>query len=666
MSFTTDDLKTILDGGTIDLLPFLIENHGKITRITYDGREYNDHQAACLVFSFLAKTDEAIRNYIDSLSPLSEATYREKLFGLLTGEGRICPRSNKPKTFKDKTLSYNFCDKQGRCVCQSESFAAKTRGKSGAEKDLIERRKRATMLERFGVEHPSESTELRAKGTETSLKRYGVASPLANSSVREKIKKTNLERYGADHVLSSPEVREKITETMKGRYGAENPMLVDEIKGRVQSTNLERYGSISPMGDEGIRDKAKQTTRERFGVDNALERDAAPRVVMENTNLERYGARNVTDSKEIQEKIRQTHVDRYGVELWNNPDFRNRSELAALSEKAKNVLHSKETLIAELNTKSLNFLAQHLEVNPKTIARYAGIHGINLRRKGSSYERELAAFLAEHNVVFEANTRSIIPPQEIDLYVPDKKLGIEFNGVYWHSDKIVENDYHVKKFRRATDAGVRLIMIREDEFRANPEAIKLKLLHVLGLGGRGAGARKHNIRRISNKDGLAFAQKHHIQGSPGTCQIAYGSFLNDELVSVVLFSKQRNTGALELIRFCTNGPAYPGLFSRIFKRFVEENPEIETVLSFADLRYSSGNVYEKCGFHLDGIIPHDYSYVAPNGEVFHKSSFTKAKIAKKFGLDVSNRTERELMDELGFSRIYDCGKLRYIWYRQLR
>jgi len=122
------------------------------------------------------------------------------------------------------------------------------------------------------------------------------------------------------------------------------------------------------------------------------------------------------------------------------------------------------------------------------------------------------------------------------------------------------------------------------------------------------------------------------------------------------FNYQRGTRKIELIRFCSDGKQYPGAFSRMFNHAIISQ-EYKEVISFVDLRYSIGEVYDRNGFTMIKEIGPDYRYVVKN-KTMHKSSFTKAKISKKFDIDMTNLTERQAMAQLGIHRIYDCGKIK--------
>lgn len=66
--------------------------------------------------------------------------------------------------------------------------------------------------------------------------------------------------------------------------------------------------------------------------------------------------------------------------------------------------------------------------------------------------------LVQHNV------RNIIPHLELDIYILDLKLAIEFNGLKWHSiENGMDRDYHLNKSLECRKLGIRLIHIYEFE-----------------------------------------------------------------------------------------------------------------------------------------------------------------------------------------------------------
>lgn len=266
--------------------------------------------------------------------------------------------------------------------------------------------------------------------------------------------------------------------------------------------------------------------------------------------------------------------------------------------------------------------------------------------------------MKENGIEFITRSRSIIPPREVDFFIPNHNLAIEFNGLYFHSCQIVEDDNHHEKMTMAQVAGIRLMMINEDEWLERQEIIKRKILLLCDKGVRGDGARKLTCQKIDNGTAKSFCEQYHIQGAPAATSYSYGAYdKHNHLVAAITLGKQRRTEVLELQRYCTDGKLYAGVFTKLMKLITTEHKE--PIVSFADLRYSDGGIYRKSGFREDGIIRPDYRYVK-RLKTYHKSNFTKDKIAEKFGLDMSQMTEREAMKLLGYSRIYDCGKIRFV------
>lgn len=206
-----------------------------------------------------------------------------------------------------------------------------------------------------------------------------------------------------------------------------------------------------------------------------------------------------------------------------------------------------------------------------------------------------------------------------------------------------------------------MIHIFEDEWLEHKDLVLNKIKHILGYNDNKPviGARKCVIRPITKAIAEQFLNTYHIQGFVGST-VYYGAFYKDELVGVMTF-KQEKEDIWNLTRFATNTEyRLPGLASKIFKHFTENNTPKE-VKTFLDRRwsYSDCNVYDKIGFKMESILPPDYRYVDKYKRV-HKFNFRKQILHKKYGLPLS-MTEREMTDQLGFYRIWDCGLYKYVW-----
>ena len=267
----------------------------------------------------------------------------------------------------------------------------------------------------------------------------------------------------------------------------------------------------------------------------------------------------------------------------------------------------------------------------------------------------------------QQRNREILRNREIDIYIPLLKLGIEYNGLHWHSERLGKGkNYHLDKLNKCNEQGIRLIQIFEDEWINHREICESKLKQICGLNTNPKiYARKCEIREITNKnEAYEFLDKNHIQGRTGFT-IALGTYYNNELVGVMTFKKEKE-GYWDLNRFATDiNHQCIGIGGKLFKYFIRNYPFIE-IKSFADRRWTTdptNNLYTKLGFAFDSFVPPTYWYYNPKIsriERFHKFGFRKQHLHKQYGLPLT-MTEREMTETLGYTRIWDCGLIKYVY-----
>lgn len=277
-------------------------------------------------------------------------------------------------------------------------------------------------------------------------------------------------------------------------------------------------------------------------------------------------------------------------------------------------------------------------------------------RGTSQSEKQIADFLSEFTTV-EKNNRNKISPKEIDIYLPNQNLAIEFDGLYWHSEIFKESDYHLKKKQLAENNGIHLIHIFEDEWINSTDIVKSRLLSFIGETPNKIYARECKIKQIDAKTCNNFLNQHHIQGR-GRSNIKIGLYYDNELVSVMTFLKNdisKKISGWELNRYCSKSYTHIiGGASKLFKYFVK-NYRPEKITSFSDNRWSkSSPVYKNIGFDLESVTPPNYWYFIPNEtKRFHRYSLRKPTN--------SVLSERQLREDQGYIRIYDCGSTKWIW-----
>lgn len=288
-------------------------------------------------------------------------------------------------------------------------------------------------------------------------------------------------------------------------------------------------------------------------------------------------------------------------------------------------------------------------------------------RQRSKWEDELSEWILKQGIVVQNSVRDIIKNNEIDIFLPNYRIGIECDGLYWHSDKFRDKNYHLDKTMKCREKDIRLIHIFEDEWIYKKDILKSMILNILGRTEKKIYARKCKIKNVSASEKNNFLDANHVQGKCNSA-INLGLYYNGVLVSLMTFHKPRigigngkgNEGEYELTRFCSLlKTEVIGAASKLFKYFIKVYKPVK-ITTYADKRWSNGNLYFKLGFTHDHDSPPNYFYV---NQIHRENRFRYRKsVLVKEGFD-KNKSEREIMQERGFHRIYDCGTMVFVYQK---
>lgn len=371
------------------------------------------------------------------------------------------------------------------------------------------------------------------------------------------------------------------------------------------------------------------------------------------TKLERYGNPGFTNP----EKSKQTCLEKYGVSSYcKTNEFKKRLTNAAIQKYKHPEDFNKEYIethfIDEKGFLMVQECSEHFGIDRTTSYFRVKLLGVDFKyRTGrSDAEETLFKWIPVENKIH--NTRKIIYPKELDIFLPDYNLGIEYNGVYWHS--FYEPDYHQEKTLMCIEKGIKLFQIFETD---NLEIWKSMILNALGKNEK-IFARKCIIKHLESKETMEFLNENHLQGSCGS-SIRLGLFYNDKLVQVMTFGKPRFSKKydFELLRFCTlRGYNVVGGASKLFK-FFKDNYK-GSVVSYCNLRYSNGDLYKKLGFTQVSLNKPSYFYVK-NYEVLTRYQCQKHKLKNLLESFDPSLTESENMQNNGYLKIYDAGSLTF-------
>lgn len=276
----------------------------------------------------------------------------------------------------------------------------------------------------------------------------------------------------------------------------------------------------------------------------------------------------------------------------------------------------------------------------------------------SAAEQEVVTFVQTTGVQVRSHSRRICPAFEYDAVIEDRKIIIEYNGVYWHSERFKPGtDYHLRKTLAANTAGYQLIHVWEDDWVYRRPVVEKMLKRKLGVSEEPRlNARSLTFREVSSAESSKFLEESHIQGASGGSWRG-GLFAGEELVALMVM-KRRSEGVYELVRFATSAIVRGG-HSKLLKRAIEDLSPRE-VVTFSDNCVSGGELYARAGFERVKELAPDYMYrVGQRRE--HKFNYRKARFERDPNLKYEEGlTERELADLNGLDRVYDAGKVKWL------
>lgn len=426
----------------------------------------------------------------------------------------------------------------------------------------------------------------------------------------------------------------------------------DEILSKRQDTVQEKYGVSNVSQSNAVKERMRQTFVENYGVDNP-NKDCNVRAKTKATCIEKYGVDNPAKHKDVQKKTRATNIRKHGNASHTQNHF---------TDDLRNILSCKVNLENALVNASGNYLAQLHGVCEGVI--YRKMHEFDLlhyKNTTSGPEQKVKLVLDEQGIEYIQNDRTMLAPYELDFYIPEHNLAIEINGIYWHSTASPANrdkNYHFDKWKKCRALGITLISYTDADVINNIEMIINKVSYLTNKSTRIVGARKCTIGPVSSADEFALLEEHHIQGKLNARSGVLGAYHDNNLVAVINWATRKKY--LEITRYCCDNQAsYPGLFSRMTKAMQKKTEYTGDIVSFSNNDHSNGNVYKQAGFAEDKILGPAYWYTRDFVTLENRQKYMKSKIAARFGIDMTDKTEWQAMQELGFHRYYDSGKIRW-------
>ena len=376
-------------------------------------------------------------------------------------------------------------------------------------------------------------------------------------------------------------------------------------------------------------------------------------------NIEKYGVEYPSQSKDIKEKTANSRM---------NNLLKTKGNLYSVIELCE-IFHKDRTTIP-LVIKTLNLPYSIINNNMcidkisfEKLKLYFSITEMN----GTSYcEKELLDFVKSiyKDEVVE-NSKNIISPLELDIYIPNKNLAIEFNGLYWHNELNKDKNYHLNKTNLCNEFNIDLIHVFEDDWKCKKDIIKSIISSRLGIYEKKIFARKCSFEEITRIQAKKFLNENHIQGFAKSDKF-YALIHENEIVQIIAITmKGFHDGNVELTRMATKlNVQVVGGFSKLMKNFCKLM-NVKRVVSYVDKSLFNGKGYFGVGFEVVKENPPTYSFIVKEKRL-HKSNFRKNKLKKMYENGIlryfdENDTEKNICFKNGIFRIYNCGTVKVIY-----
>lgn len=287
------------------------------------------------------------------------------------------------------------------------------------------------------------------------------------------------------------------------------------------------------------------------------------------------------------------------------------------------------------------------------------------RRQYSAAEKELCEEIRSWGIDVEENVHLTGDGRTYDMYIPSKKVAIEYNGLYYHSDAIREDvDFHFNKCADCLQVGIELVQVWEDDYLLKRDIVLDSLKERLGVSNKKTvNGKDCSLYMVNNEESKEFLNKYCLKGTVlGTASIGLYT-PEDELVSLIVIDYRKENQELFLKRF-VNSCNVVGSLDIFLECLKEEYPDAKGVTVITSNSETFGDIYKSSGFVTKEFIKPDFMYLYSNKRE-HKLKFSKERFKSDPNLYYEEgMTEAELAYANGIPRVYDAGKIR--WYKELK
>lgn len=549
-----------------------------------------------------------------------------------------CPVCGRSVIIKDYAIGPQACSSECRTALINRTCLERYGNKDAVNSEHAKNLAREHCMEKYGVPYYSATEEFLDNYKKRSNERYGVDFPMQNPKIAQKFRETNMQRYGCEYPMQNPEVAQKSVNRQIELYdgvGFGSPI----TRAKIQETNVELYGSIHPIQCHEVQAKSRKTCLEKYGAPNFKQSDIGVQQYMSDpTKFENYKS-FLEDPKYFIENNYEDNV-------------------------------------------SIAKLCQDLGVTDTPIYSALVQHDCSylVHKKMSNMEYDILSLFKSLHITVVHNTKKIITPYELDIYLPDFNFAVECNPTVTHNSSFPDPwgqlpkspSYHKMKTDMCEEKGIQLFHVFGYEWVYQKSIILSMLKNRIGISNVIYG-RDTYICEVPYDESCKFLNENHRQGSlSAPIRLGLRSKNDNELLAVMTFGKLRNsmgakyndtTDCYELSRFCNKlNTTVVGGASKLLKHFLKHY-KVSKVVSFSDRAHTSGKLYSTLGFHK--VSESDPGYIWVNidtDKAINRVNCQKRNLRTLFKddtIDIDNFTERQIMESRRFARVFDSGLIRW-------
>ena len=375
-------------------------------------------------------------------------------------------------------ICYCYCGNKLKFIDMNSGFRQYCSKRCMYDSSLVKEKRKNTCIGKFGVDNPSKSEIIKDKVRETNNINLGVDYPLQSSDCKQKMKNTCINKFGVDNPSKIREIREKAESTNLDRFGFKHAAQNDDIKNDTKNYFIEKFGVDNPSKFKEIKERSKETS-----INTWKKRGDIIINNIKEENNKKYGKDFFTQTDEYKELITIQKFNKREIKVNDN-----RYKLISIDNNLLEIIcnrcGSNFNILKNLYNKRLkNEEEICLNCNP-----------INIYSKD---EKNILTYIKSiYNGKIISNYKDIL---EIDIYLPELKLGFEYNGLYWHSEINKDINYHYNKYKYFKDKGISLVQIWENNYIYNKNNIYNYINNKININ---YGSIEYSIENIIDNDFL--------------------------------------------------------------------------------------------------------------------------------------------------------------------